>query len=140
MTNQSYLLCVKANNFNNFIYDTDDLKTIRGGSHGLILSPYEILDLLKEKKYEVEEITLGASNGYYILENCNIEDVKADVKEFVKTHKILQHATFAIEHIEIKKNSDIGVLKEKLAVKCSISKMQSLNFGLQLTETKKICE
>lgn len=136
----TYLLCVRATNLKNFIDDTNDLKTIRGGSHSMILMPRAIDEHFKE----IEAITLGASIGYYGIkngDNGNIETIKSDISDFLKNHAVLQYATFVIASVEVPTNNkNLVELKEKLAIDCHKQKLQQLNVNVKFSVSNEICK
>ena len=135
----SHLFCVRATNLRNFIDDTDDLKTIRGGSHSLIEMPHELLKAVTK----LEAITLGASVGYYgaaVESQSALDIICQEIDEFFSDHPILQYATYALDYVKVEKNSNFLELKEKLATNCHKKKMQNLNFGLGFDGSDTVCK
>ncbi len=97
MSEQWYLR-MEAVNLCNFVYDTQDLSTIRGGGH-ILLSAVE--EVAKEYKSFLEKISCGASVGLLaIKENKEAEDVVKEIRGFLATDDDFKHATFVVNAVK----------------------------------------
>jgi len=108
-----YYLRVEAVNLANFIYDTTDLSTVRGG--GLLL-----LDAIKriEKRFEqLHAISTGASSGLFSFAATNLEKAQTlqkEISDFLNHEQELKHATFVIDTLPA--SNTFNEDKEKLLV------------------------
>lgn len=105
-----YYLRVEGVNLDNFIYDTADLSTIRGGSLMLLNSIDQLANMSFSAK--LEPISTGASVGLFAFEAPNVEqaenlrheienELKQDLLEKDQQGKnkpySLKHATFVVD-------------------------------------------
>lgn len=89
---------MEAVNLCNFVYDTQDLSTIRGGGHILLSAVEEV-----EKKYKsfLEKISCGASVGLFaIKEDKKAEDVVKEIRGFLANDEYFKHATFVVNAVK----------------------------------------
>ncbi|MBK9316275.1 MAG: hypothetical protein IPM55_18835 [Acidobacteria bacterium] len=89
----------------NYVHDTQDLSTIRGG--GLLL-----LDAIKWIQtridgVELEPISTGASSGLFefiALDDDQAKNVQRKIREWLDSHYALKHATVMVDLIEATDN------------------------------------
>jgi len=118
-----YYLRMEGVNLGNFVYDTHDLSTIRGGGLLLLESPCKIRDKIKSKyNITLEEISTGASSGLFRFDVEKDEDAK-EVRLLVENllkeaENGLQYATFVVDLkkisvLENHKNNEKSERKKK---------------------------
>ncbi len=105
----SYYLRVEAVNLGNFIYDTNDLSTIRGGGLLLLDATHEVETIIKkELSNKLTTITKGASWALFELQtdkNTAIQ-IRQNILERLNEEKEgnqlnpLRHATFVVDVLE----------------------------------------
>jgi len=91
-----YYLRVEAVNLDNFIFDTMDISTIRGG--GLLL--LDAINKIEMCFYQLKAISTGASAGLFNFEVANPEEAKTlqkKVVDFLNDDPKFKHATFVID-------------------------------------------
>lgn len=94
-----FYLRMEGVNLANFVYDTKDLSTIRGGSL-LLLDAVERQVRTKQFSVDFERISTGASSGLFqfdAVDDTAAEQVRKEIETFLKTHTKLKHATFAVD-------------------------------------------
>ena len=84
------LLQVAAKNYGSFIYDSNQLSVIRGGSELARILPSALLDMLKDfdVPWSLEAVATGGSRGIYIVEtadNMTLEEVAKSVKSLLSS-------------------------------------------------------
>ncbi len=92
----TYYLRVEAVNLKNFVDDTQDLNTIRGGNLLLLNAVHEIPNYFQYLK----NLTVGASAGLYSIEvedEISAEKIRFDIEKWLKEDVKLQHATFVVD-------------------------------------------
>ncbi len=97
MSEQWYLR-MEAVNLCNFVYDTQDLSTIRGGGHILLSAVEEV-----REKYDsfLEKISSGASVGLFaIKEDTKAEDAVKEIRKFLTSDDDFKHATFVVNAVK----------------------------------------
>lgn len=107
----SYFLGVEAVNLDNFVYDTNDLSTIRGGGLLLLKAPL----FVKEGITGLEQISLGASSGLFSFkatDDCAAAEVAKDVRNILAKDKNYKHATFVVN--VVRNTGEYRKDKEKL--------------------------
>ncbi len=106
----SYYLRFEGVNLRNFIYDTNDLSTIRGGGLLLLNAPEEVQKIIKEELSgfdpDKDTISKGASWALFKIETDN-EEIASTIKENIITRlnaeidedqpNPLRHATFVVD-------------------------------------------
>ncbi|MGZ8181583.1 MAG: Cas10/Cmr2 second palm domain-containing protein [Methylobacter sp.] len=106
----SYYLRFEGVNLSNFIYDTNDLSTIRGGGLLLLNAPEEVQKIIKKELSgfdpDKDTISKGASWALFKLETDN-EKIASTIKENIITRlnaekddnqpNPLRHATFVVD-------------------------------------------
>ena len=127
-----YYLRIEGVNLDNFIFDTQDLSTIRGGSLMLIEAPEKVEKWLKEYSKtntnieDIKVITKGASWGLF---RFNVENdaqailVAESVREQFKKDSEYCHATFVVDVLPISGENNYTTIRKKLT---------ALNRGRQL--------
>lgn len=104
----SYYLRFEAVNLGNFIYDTNDLSTIRGGGLLLLNAPDEVEKIIKKKLPNPNPITKGASNALFELDadENTVLDIKQDIFRELKAEiydnkpSPFRHATFVVDVLQ----------------------------------------
>jgi hypothetical protein len=93
-----YLVRVEGVNLRNFIEDTQDLNTIRGG--GLIL--LDAIERLQRKLPLLEKISTGASSGLFEIEceGTQIKEICNQIDVQLKNDHQCKHATIVFDLIE----------------------------------------
>ena len=97
--NTPYLLRVEAVNFHHFLYDTEDLSTIRGGSL-LLLNAADLIAkeaLPQAGATEPERVASGASQAIFRFTAHDPERVRDFVADWLRQHLELTHATFVVD-------------------------------------------
>lgn len=99
----TYYLRMEGVNLSNFVYDTKDLNTIRGGGLLLLEAVERVHAKLKEicDEGKIEAITTGASSGLFEFSASNekiAKQVRKDIEKFLNSddHQ-LKHATFVVD-------------------------------------------
>ena len=121
-----HYLRVEAVNISNFVYDTQDLSTIRGG--GLLL-----LDAIERVRAEVQTpaltpITTGASSGFFEFDAADLQeatDVRGKVVSFLTSDESLKHATFVVDVLAAGGEEQFGADRERLLALNRWGQMQS---------------
>ena len=107
-----YYLRVEAVNLGNFIYDTQDLSTVRGASLVLL----DMVENLTTKYYEkLKRISTGASTGLFSFEadgDDPAESFRREVEDDLKKDHCIKHATFVVD--VLKESDDFQADREKL--------------------------
>ncbi len=120
-----YYLRMEGVNLSNFVYDTQDLSTVRGGGL-LLLDAVDRVELqLESLATEITSISTGASSGLFEFKSDNGEQVCELVKKFLNDDIQLKHATFVIDVIEAGKDEEFSQKKEKLIAMNRWQQMQS---------------
>ncbi|MGE0132620.1 MAG: hypothetical protein AB7U82_31435 [Blastocatellales bacterium] len=116
-----HFLRLEAVNLANFVYDTKDLSTIRGG--GLLL--LEAVKKLPADKPELglKVLSVGASIGLYEFDSDKPGEIAEKVNEYLRSHEQLQYATFVVDVKEA--SDDFKRDLEKLMAMNRWSQMQS---------------
>lgn len=119
-----YYLRMEGVNLSNFVYDTQDLSTIRGG--GLLL-----LDAVERVKKTITNITLdsistGASSGLFSFDATRDEDAESarkNVEKMLTKDHYLKHATFVVDVLPA--SGDFRMDRERLIAANRWRQMQS---------------
>ena len=99
----TYYLRAEAMNLENFVFDTDDLSTVRGGSLLLSRSVQGLHERPPLKCYGLEPVSVGASVGLYRFEARDDDDahrVAEEVREQLRSDE-LAHATFVVDVVAV---------------------------------------
>ena len=118
-----YYLRVEAVNLDNFVYDTNDISTIRGGSF-LLLDTVNSLEIADDLRGFLEKISTGASAGLFRIIGNDPDDVKKRVKDYLNK-QTKGHATFVVDTLA-GDNLDFKAVQEQLLAKNRWSQWQQL--------------
>lgn len=139
-----YYLRVEGVNLSNFVYDTNDLPTIRGGGLLLLDAIAGVSKKLDEITDHKEEITQGASWGLFRFTpkpNKNQEEVKKDIVSFLNgndtSHKGLRYSTFVVDVLPVETNNFVKC-KNKLAALNHWQQMSAPSLAIA-KKNKKVC-
>ena len=119
----NYYLRIEAVNLDNFVYDTNDISTIRSGSF-LLLDSVKSLAIDNDFKKLLRKISIGASTGLFQIIVDDHEDIEKRVRDYLN-NKIEGHATFVVDTID-GNGLDFKVIQEKLLAKNRWSQWQQL--------------
>jgi hypothetical protein len=117
-----FYLRVEAVNLSNFIFDTTDLSTVRGG--GLLL--LDAINRIDDHFTQLEAISTGASSGLFSFTADNLESaqiLQQQIVDFLNLNKKFKHATFVIDTLPVGKTFTED--KEKLLALNRWQQMQS---------------
>lgn len=92
-----YYLRVEAVNLGNFVYDTQDLSTIRGGGL-LLLHMVEVLAVTPS--VQLKPVTTGSSSGLFHFEaddEAGAQGVRQEIERVLREDSALVHATFVVD-------------------------------------------
>ena len=118
-----YYLRVEAVNLDNFVYDTNDISTIRGGSF-LLLDTVNRLESAHDLKGLLEKVSMGASAGLFRIIGNDPDDVKKRVKDYL-SNKTDGHTTFVVDTLDGDSRS-FKAVQEQLISKNRWSQWQQL--------------
>ena len=121
-----YYLRVEAVNLNNFVYDTNDISTIRGGSF-LLLDSVNSLAIDNDFKKLLRKISTGASTGLFRIIGNDPDDVKKRVKDYL-SNKTDGHTTFVVDTLDGDSRS-FKAVQEQLISKNRWSQLQQLTIS-----------
>lgn len=110
----NYYLRMEAVNLDQFVYDTQNLSTIRGGSLLLLYATAEV----KNQFGELKNISTGASIGLFEFESENVQTAAEKlekVQNFLINHDSLKEATFVVDVQQ--KNGDFLFDREAVSAK-----------------------
>ena len=119
----NYYLRVEAVNLDNFVYDTNDISTIRGGSF-LLLDSVNSLAIDNDFKKLLRKISTGASAGLFQIIGNDPDDVKKRVKDYL-SNRTDGHTTFVVDTLD-GDNLDFKAVQEQLLAKNRWSQWQQL--------------
>jgi len=111
---KKYYLRIEGVNLSNFVYDTQDLSTIRGGGLRLLDS---IKNLKKEFNGKLNPISTGASSGLFEVNVSSFDEtekIKNEIETHVKQDKYLRHATFVVDILESNDSDNFVIDREKI--------------------------
>ena len=118
-----YYLRFEGVNMDGFVYDTNDLNTIRGG--GLLLleaAERKVGEILQDfdKCCSFETISKGASWGLFEFEaedDAGAISVQERVRDYFSTHIVFRHATFVVDVLNApKRDTEFISVRDKLTV------------------------
>lgn len=127
----SVFLRVEGVNLGQFVFDTKDLSTIRGGSFLLLDAvrhwiPEQFDDVL-------QPVSTGASIGLYrISDDCDPEVLRQEIERWLRGHDSLKHATFVVDVIS--QNGDFSHAMESLIAKNRWRQMRSPSLAYPTNE------
>ncbi len=119
-----YYLRIEGVNLSNFVYDTQDLSTVRGGGLRLLDAIEEIKN---EFKKHLDPISTGASSGLFEVKVPSLnkaQDIKKKIEDCLNSDSCLKHATFVIDVLE-SDNVNPKEDREKLLAMNRWSQMQA---------------
>jgi hypothetical protein len=93
-----FYLRMEGVNLANFVYDTQDLSTVRGGGLLLLGAVTEVLQNITSVK--LFPLNAGASSGIFQFDEIDpvaAERVRNEVEAFLHNHPQLRHATFVVD-------------------------------------------
>jgi hypothetical protein len=141
-----YYLRIEGVNLNNFVYDTQDLSTIRGSGLA-ILNAVNVLDDKTIEGIKLNKISTGASAGLFSFETA---DSNFDSKNFCQKIReelnnqgnVFRYATFAIDVLPFDQDAtSFQTHREKTLAQNRWQQMQSPRFVFPLqNKEKKICQ
>lgn len=129
----SYYLRVEGVNLGNFVYDSSDLASIRGGGLLLLNAIDDIEDRLKEVagNEAVHAISKGASSGLFKLDPVdNPAQIRQDLMTFLKEDEQLRHATFVVDLLERDKKMNFEETQNRLAAANRWQQMQAPSLAI----------
>jgi hypothetical protein len=142
----NYLLRVEGVNFANFVTDTQDLSTIRGGGLLLLRAAEGIAKGLQGEFpniRRVREVTSGASIGLFEVEidgEDGADRIREGAGRWLQQHKELRHATIALDIEPLQQASDFSEVVQSLIARNRWRQMQSLSVTLDSASSDKVCE
>jgi hypothetical protein len=138
-----YFLRIEGVNLHNFVEDTQDLSTIRGGSLLLLDATNGIEEALNRAlpQIKLKEITTGASIGVYEFETDDGTEkaVKQAVLEHLGHQGGLRHATLAVDVQLAGAESEFGKDLQALTARNRWQQMQTLSVTLDAQPADKVC-
>jgi hypothetical protein len=101
MARQLCYLRVEGVNLGNFVYDVEDLSTVRGGGLLMLDVPRRIEALASKRGLRLVPISAGASSGLYSLEieTDKLDEVAAHLRTDLQNDSQLRHATIVVDAI-----------------------------------------
>lgn len=130
-----WLLRVEGVNLDNFVYDTQDLSTARGG--GLLL--LDAIGMVGKKFGDLLPISTGASSGLFSFQSAEGQSLRKEVDAFLRTDPLLRHATFVVDVAAASESFNADV--ETLIAKNRWRQMLSPSLAVPRTEDtgKTVC-
>jgi hypothetical protein len=132
------LIKVESLNIYDFVYAAQDLSAIRGASLSLLEMPKRLKAWLKEKYPSVQEITSGASNATFSIEdNCvDPEEIERQVQKWLNSD--CPYATVGAACAKL--GAKYFDTEEALLAKIRNKQMKSFSFaGLVCEEAASVC-
>ena len=138
MEKEKYYIQVEAVNFSNFVFDTNDISTIRGGSFILLDSIKKITEKFKDK---IKSISTAASIGLYSFDGSEEEKDKIikEINEFLEENTS-GYATFVIADVVVKEDNQFQKYMEELKSILRKKQWQQLTVRIpEFLETDQEC-
>lgn len=134
-----FFLRMEGMNLGWFVTDTNDLSTTRGGSQLLNLAPKRVED--RFPKLQGRSISTGASAAIFRFQADNGEEraLLKEVREFLKTHDQLKHATFVVDIVPASAG-DFDQIRESLLAANRHRQMISPSFAIPSSEAIEVCK
>lgn len=128
MKEEEFYLRVEGVNLANFVYDTFDLSTTRGGGLLLLKAISRVEKYLKELPLvkSLQPISTGASNGlfsFFVEDPKEADELRKKLIKFLTEDKQLRHATFVVDILPV--GTDFNRDKETLLAMNRWQQMQS---------------
>ncbi|MCB1041160.1 MAG: hypothetical protein KDA94_16740, partial [Acidimicrobiales bacterium] len=97
----TYLLRIEGVNLDDFVFDTRNLSTVRGGSLLLLEIVSQIEDQLGRHTGvgSVSTVSRGASTGLFRIATDDPKGVVASIRTFLDSHPQVRHATIVLDAI-----------------------------------------
>lgn len=137
----NYYLRIEAVNLDNFIYDTPDLSTVRGGGLLVLNAVDSIPSTMRFRR--LHTLTTGASVGLYEFnaDSSKAADaICADVQKNLARDTELQHATFAVSVQPKGGDETFAQDIAALQAKNRWQQMQSPSLALSSVKAAQVCE
>ncbi len=118
---KTYYLRLEGVNLDNFVYDTNDLSTIRGGSWLLLEAPERVVEHLQGcvewADTEIKMITQGASWGLLSLkvEEDQAYEIIKKIRSFLASDDRLKFATFVVDILHCTNEEEYPKVRDRLA-------------------------
>ncbi len=133
-----YYLRVEGVNLDNFVYDTQDLSTIRGGGLLLLRAVDEVIPSeMATRKVVLVPVTTGASSGIFLFQSDEPEKISEMVREVLHSDARLKHATFIVDWVEY--NDDFALCREALIARNRWQQMMAPSLSVPGTESDRVC-
>ncbi len=88
-------------NLGSFVYDTQDLSTIRGGGLALLALPEKVEKAIRARNLVPESIIAGASVALFRVENVpDPNQLRRHVEDALRGDSLLEHATIAVDVVD----------------------------------------
>jgi len=120
-----YYLRVEAVNLDNFVYDTNDISTIRSGSF-LLLDTVNNLESAHDLNGLLKKISTGASAGLFRIIGNDPDDVKKKVKDYLNK-KTKGHTTFVVDTLA-EDGLNFKTIQEKLLAKKQMVAVATIDY------------
>ncbi|MEI6068662.1 MAG: hypothetical protein WCP96_15070 [Methylococcaceae bacterium] len=135
----SYYLRFEGVNLSNFIYDTIDLSTIRGGGLLLLDAVEKVQTVIRTTLPNNEPITKGASWALFELETdkSNALQIKKDIIKQLNDDEVLRHGTFVVDILE--KTKDYKIDRNSLHALNRWQQMQAPSLSIP-EQANAVCE
>lgn len=122
-----WYLKVEGVNLGNFVNDTENLSTIRGG--GLLLL-HAISRLVDKFESQMQPVTTGASAGLFqILSDDTSQTIKDQVIQYLHQDPVFKHATFVVD-VHHAAGENYPRLREAILAKNRWQQMQAPNLAI----------
>lgn len=118
----TYYLRIEAVNLDHFVYDTQDLSTIRGGS---LLLRDAVVRRLPAQFPDLVEVSIGASAGLFRFESAEPQAVRMQLCNWLASEPALRHATFVVDVTKAPRNFVLA--RERLIAMNRFRQMQQLS-------------
>lgn len=142
----NYLLRVEGVNFANFVTDTQDLSTIRGGGLLLLSTAEGLAEGLRHEVpsiRQVEEVTSGASIGVYEIE-MDDENEEQNIREgtirWLGQQQALRYATVVVDVHRVGDGLEFAEMVQALTARNRWQQMQSLSIALDQESSERVCQ
>ncbi|MDO5691287.1 MAG: hypothetical protein Q4G70_02260 [Pseudomonadota bacterium] len=133
----TYYLRVEGVNLSNFVFDTDQLSVIRGGSLLLLHAIKKVAEsrLKALADAELTQISTGASVGLFsfVLDDpAKAQEVAQEVRSLL-VKEDLQHATFVVDCVPLHPPESFNQISEKLIALNRWRQMQSPSLAIPVS-------
>jgi hypothetical protein len=114
---KDYYLRIEGVNLDNFVFDTNDLSTIRGGGLLLLNLPQRVEGILPKETIKLKPITQGASWGLFrfqAVDDKTHTDIVNDIHKVLESDPQYRHATIVVDAIPAGKIDEYPLKKKSL--------------------------